>query len=96
LDRIFFYNHLEPWYHYIPITTDLNDAENILLFVQNNDRLVGKIARQGRDFIWNYLTMENVELYWKELLLEYYKLFGNEKQIVKKSNFVQVYRRSKP
>ncbi|CAF2544058.1 unnamed protein product [Rotaria sp. Silwood2] len=92
----FFYDRLEPWYHYIPITTDLYDVENILLFAQNNDRLVGKITRQGRDFIWNYLTMENVELYWKELLLEYYKLFGNGKQIVKKSKLIQVHRRAKP
>jgi protein glucosyltransferase len=92
----YFYNRLEPWYHYIPIATDLNDVENILLFAQDNDRLMAKIARQGRDFIWNYLTMEHVELYWKELLLEYYKLFGNEKKIVKKSNFIQVQRRAKP
>ncbi|CAF1296871.1 unnamed protein product [Rotaria sordida] len=92
----FFYHNLEPWYHYIPISTDLNDVKNILLFAQNNDRLVGKIARQGRDFIWNYLIMENIELYWKELLLEYYKLFGNEKKIVKKSKFIQVHRRAKP
>jgi len=40
--------------------------------------------------------MENVEIYWKELLMEYDKLFGTGKQIVKKSNFVQVHRRSKP
>jgi len=57
---------------------------------------VGKIARQGRDFIWNYLTMENVEIYWKELLLEYYKLFGNKKPIVKNSNLIQVHQRPKP
>lgn len=92
----FFYNRLEPWYHYIPIKTDLHDVEKILLFVQNNDRLAGKIARQGRDFIWNYLTMENVELYWKELLLEYHQLFLNQKSIVKKSNLIQVHRRPKP
>ncbi|CAF3762961.1 unnamed protein product [Rotaria socialis] len=92
----YFYDRLEPWYHYIPLETDLNDVENILLFAQTNDRLAGKIARQGRDFIWNHLTMDNVELYWKELLLEYYKLFGIEKSIVKKSKFVQVHQRPKP
>ncbi|CAF1315460.1 unnamed protein product [Adineta steineri] len=92
----FFYERLQPWYHYIPITTDLHDVENILLFAQNNDRSVSKIARQGRDFIWNSLTMENIEGYWKELLLEYYKLFGNDRKITMKSNFVQVERRSKP
>lgn len=92
----FFYERLEPWYHYIPITTDFNNVENILLFVQNNDRLVSKIARQGRDFIWNYLTMDNVELYWKELLLEYHKLFANQKPIVKKLDFIQVHQRPHP
>ncbi|CAF3539978.1 unnamed protein product [Rotaria sp. Silwood1] len=93
----FFYDYLEPWYHYIPITIDLYDVENLLLFIQNNDYLVRKIARQGRDFIWNNLTMENIEHYWKELLLEYYKLFeNNQRQIVKKSKFIQVHRRAKP
>jgi protein glucosyltransferase len=92
----FFYDRLEPWYHYIPITTDLKDVEKILLFAQNNDRLVGKIARQGRDFIWDYLTMENIELYWKELLLEYHRLFLTQRSIVKKSNLIQVHRRSNP
>lgn len=91
----YFYDRLEPWYHYIPISTDLNDVEDILLFAQNNDYLVSKIARQGRDFIWNHLTMDNVEIYWKELLLEYYKLFINGKKVVKKSNLIQVHRRAK-
>ena len=92
----FFYDALRPWYHYIPISTDLSEVEDILKFAQENDRLVGKIARQGRDFIWNYLTMENVENYWKKLLIEYEKLFVNGKKIVKKTNFIQVQRRPKP
>ncbi|CAF1152425.1 unnamed protein product [Adineta ricciae] len=93
----FFYDRLEPWYHYIPISTDLHEVKDILLFAQSNDRLVAKIARQGRDFIWNALTMQNVELYWKELLLEYYKLFGNpQKPVTKKAKFMQIHRRPKP
>lgn len=92
----FFYERLEPWFHYIPINTDLNDVEELLLFAQKNDRLISKIARQGRDFIWENLTMKNVELFWKELLIEYSKVFSNEKMISKRSNFVQVHRRAKP
>ena len=61
----------------------MHEAEKILLFAQNHDQLVGKIARQGRDFIWNYLTMENVELYWKELLLEYHQLFAHQRKIIR-------------
>ena len=92
----FFYDRLEPWYHYIPINTDLNDVEQLLLFAQNNDRLISKIARQGRDFIWEYLTMDHVELYWKELLFEYVKTFPSQQPLVKRSKFVQVHRRAKP
>lgn len=92
----FFYDRLEPWYHYIPISTDLNEVEQILSFAQKNDRLVGKIARQGRDFIWNYLTMENIEGYWKELLLEYHRFVGHRQKIVKRKDLVQVHRRANP
>ena len=92
----FFYDRLEPWYHYIPISTDLNEVEQILSFAQKNDRLIGKIARQGRDFIWNYLTMENVEGYWKELLLEYHRFVGHRQKIMKRKDLVQVHRRANP
>ena len=92
----FFYERLEPWFHYIPLSTDLNEAEELLLFAQNNDRFVSKIARQGRDFIWENLTMDNVESFWKELLLEYAKVFPAEHAVVKRTNFVQVHRRAKP
>ena len=92
----FFYDRLEPWYHYIPISTNLNEVEEILLFAQNNDRLVAKIARQGRDFIWDHLTMENIEGYWKELLLEYHRWIGHRQKMTKRKNLVQVYRRANP
>lgn len=92
----FFYDRLEPWFHYIPINTDLKEVEEILLFAQENDRLIGKIARQGRDFIWDHLTMENVERYWKEILLEYVNVFPPTDPIVQRTNFVQVHRRAKP
>ena len=92
----FFYDRLEPWFHYIPLSTNLNDVEDLLLFVQNNDHVVAKIARQGRDFIWDHLTMENVELYWKEVLLEYARIFASPEPLVRKTDLVQVHRRPKP
>lgn len=92
----FFYDRLEPWYHYIPISTDLNEVEQMLLFAQNNDRLMSKIARQGRDFIWNSLTMENIEGYWKELLLEYHRFLAHRMKIVKRKDLIQVHRRANP
>jgi len=41
------------------------------------------------------LRMDDIDLYWKQLLLEYHKLFGDKlkKPIVKRPKFVQVQRR---
>ncbi|CAF1033598.1 unnamed protein product [Didymodactylos carnosus] len=89
----FFYPYLEPWYHYIPVTSDLRDVEQLLLFAQHNDKLMAKIAKHGREFIWKHLRMSDIDDYWKHLLVEYQKLLNYTTPIVKRKDFYEVKRR---
>ncbi|VDP18355.1 unnamed protein product [Soboliphyme baturini] len=83
----FFYPKLKPWVHYIPVAHDLSDAEyvfhsflalnifkDLIHFAQSNDKVVEQIARRGREFIQNWLTMTEVKCYWKSLLSKYARL----------------------
>ena len=45
----FFYPGLKPWYHYIPVSTSLDEAEDLLAFAAGNDEVVKKIADR---FVW--------------------------------------------
>lgn len=40
----FFYPALKPWVHYIPVSTELNEVEDLLKFAKENDELMQKIA----------------------------------------------------
>ncbi|RWS14624.1 hypothetical protein B4U79_09727 [Dinothrombium tinctorium] len=70
----FYYNQLKPWIHYIPIEKDLSNVEETLEFLLSNDAIAEKIALNGFNFIWNHLTLETVQCYWKKLIHRYQKL----------------------
>ncbi|XP_077149667.1 protein O-glucosyltransferase 1 isoform X1 [Ranitomeya variabilis] len=67
----FFYHRLEPWVHYIPVSSDLSDLRELLEFVKENDDEVRKIADRGQQFISENLRMEDVSDYWRALLTKY-------------------------
>ncbi|XP_041439109.1 protein O-glucosyltransferase 1 S homeolog isoform X1 [Xenopus laevis] len=70
----FFYNCLEPWVHYVPVSPDLEDLRELLQFVNENDEEVKKIAERGHKFIRQFLRMEDVSQYWGSLLTQYSQL----------------------
>ncbi|XP_077862413.1 LOW QUALITY PROTEIN: protein O-glucosyltransferase 1-like [Saccoglossus kowalevskii] len=70
----FFYPSLKPWVHYIPVRKDLSNVKELIEFVKENDNVAKEIAERGFQYIWDHLRMEDVECYWKKLLLEYSKL----------------------
>ena len=41
-----------------------------------HDNIARRIAKRGRDFIWQNVRQEDVECYWKKLLLEYASLLA--------------------
>ena len=76
----FFYKEMKPWVHYIPISTKatINELESAITWALNNDAAAEKIAQAGYDFVDTFLTVDNVECYWKELLQRYQKLLKYE------------------
>lgn len=72
----FFYSHLKPWVHYIPIDrmATQNDIRNLLSFVQNHDDVAQDIAERGYQFIWDHLKMSDITCYWLQLLKMYSEL----------------------
>lgn len=70
----FFYPQLKPWIHYVPIANSYDNALEVVTFLLENDGIAKEIATKGYQMIWDELTMEKVQCYWKELLLRYAKL----------------------
>ncbi|XP_067618784.1 O-glucosyltransferase rumi-like [Eurosta solidaginis] len=72
----FFYFAMKPWVHYVPLKSYPSELEieNILKFFIDHDELAREIAKRGRKFILEHLRMQDIECYWKKLVLEYQKL----------------------
>ncbi|CAG0898900.1 unnamed protein product [Cyprideis torosa] len=69
----FFYGALKPWVHYIPLKENPTEREikDMLNYVRNHDEEARAIAEQGRRFILEHLRMEDVQEYWRRLLVAY-------------------------
>ena len=52
----FFYKRLIPWTHYIPVSPDMSDVEQLLEWAQQNDEKAQQIAMQGKQFINDFLV----------------------------------------
>jgi len=52
----------------------MKDLEEVLTFLRENDDIAKSIALEGYNLIWNHLTSDSVECYWKHLLQEYQRL----------------------
>ncbi|RWS28614.1 protein O-glucosyltransferase 1-like isoform X1 [Leptotrombidium deliense] len=67
----FYYRQMKPWIHYVPIDHKFADVEETLEFLLSNDDIAEKIANTGYEFIWNHLTFDALECYWRKLLKTY-------------------------
>uniref|UniRef100_H2YN43 Glycosyl transferase CAP10 domain-containing protein n=1 Tax=Ciona savignyi TaxID=51511 RepID=H2YN43_CIOSA len=85
----FFYPALTPWVHYLPVSTSLGEAEDLIEFARENDEVVKKIAIRGKRFITKHLKMEDVSCYWRKLLLQYAKLL--KYKVERNSNYQQIF-----
>jgi protein glucosyltransferase len=72
----FFYPFLQPWIHFVPVNTDFSDLIIKLQFLRDNDQIAERIADRGFQFIWNHLTTESIECYWRRLLTHYTNLLN--------------------
>lgn len=67
----FFYPLMKPWFHYIPVEANFQNAAELLEFIKESDHVVEQIARRGFEFIKQHLTMSSVKCYWQHLLQSY-------------------------
>lgn len=72
----FFYRHLKPWVHYVPVEKNARkeDIKELIEFFNNHDNIAQEIADRGREFILQHLRLSDVKCYWKMLLREYSNL----------------------
>lgn len=70
----FFYSEMKPWVHYIPVSTDLTEVQDLIEFAKSNDEIVREITERGRIFVKKHLRMADVQDYWFRLLKRYSKL----------------------
>ena len=67
----FYYPAMRPWVHYVPVSQDSADLELILRWVREHDEEAKAIAQRGQKFVIDNLNMDDVSIYWKELLTAY-------------------------
>ena len=63
-----FVPYMDPFVHYIPLKEDLSDLKEVMEWVRDNPAEVKKIAEQGNKFYWDYLSFEQTNKHWLELL----------------------------
>ncbi len=75
-DLLYYFQALQPWRHYIPISAD-SDVEKLLDIDDWSPGLVQSIAEESTRFAVQYLNREAVLAYTTQLLLLYRECFTN-------------------
>jgi len=63
-----YFSLMTPYEHYIPLKRDLSDLKEVMEWVREHPSEVKKIAEKGKQFYWDYLSFEQTENHWFELL----------------------------
>jgi hypothetical protein len=66
----YFYEHLIPWTHYIPVKRDLSDLVENTTWIFNNYLKALEIAEQAYDFSKKYLTRDACYEQWNKIITQ--------------------------
>lgn len=66
-DRMWYFDQLQPFVHYIPVRPDLSDLGQILEWAMSQDPRVEEIATQGRRFYEDKLAPPHVLRRWSDI-----------------------------
>lgn len=66
--ELWFFKHLQPWVHYIPIESDLSDLVEKIQWCIENDSVCCKIAQNAVEFYNEYLCRDTVLDYMRDVL----------------------------
>lgn len=68
--REFFYDHLKPFEHYMPVKEDLSDLVMRVAEVKRDKALAEKLANAAVAFAARYLTRDHALQCWRDILLK--------------------------
>ncbi|GAA5862713.1 hypothetical protein JCM8547_003522 [Rhodosporidiobolus lusitaniae] len=76
---------IQPWVHYVPISTDLSDLWTVMAFFKgdaegkgSHDAMAKEIASEGKRWAENHWRFVDMEIYMYRLLLEYARIIGRD------------------
>ena len=78
--RLYYFDHMVPWRHYVPITSDIEVAELVEL-ERRQPGLFEFIAKEGRSFARRYLTLNSITEYTASLIQVYSAAFQCSSEI---------------
>ena len=82
--RLFYFDRLVPWQHYIPIFTD-DDVERVVRLEEETPGTFASIAQESISFADTYLSSEALHTYTASILRGYAALFPLQKSAVRPS-----------
>jgi hypothetical protein len=69
-----YYQGLEPWVHYVPVSDDYSDLAELITWLNVDDEAARAIAKNGTRFAEQYLNSKMARSYLYALIVEYTKL----------------------
>ncbi|KAM0745918.1 hypothetical protein T439DRAFT_330273 [Meredithblackwellia eburnea MCA 4105] len=78
-------DHIQPWVHYVPVSTDYTDLWRIMAFFRgdrdakgNHDHLAKEIGYAGKYWAENHMRIVDMQVYMYRLLLEYNRIMNRD------------------
>lgn len=62
---------MEPWKHYIPVSVQMNDLDDLVLWAEKNDDAARQIAQNGHAWASKRLRYQDLECYWARVMMHY-------------------------
>ncbi|KDE02449.1 hypothetical protein MVLG_06999 [Microbotryum lychnidis-dioicae p1A1 Lamole] len=91
-----YFERIQPWYHYIPVNVDYTDLFNIMAFFKGDidgngayDQLAETMAAQSKEWAAAYWRWEDMQAYLYRLLLEYNRVMQRNPNNYNSHHFTQ-------
>lgn len=84
--KLWYQDKMIPWFHYVPVSSDLSDLLERVQWCMDNDNEAKNIAKNARIFYEKYLCKENCLSYLKNLVR---KIAGNCIQVPYNNHVIQ-------
>ena len=73
---IWFFKYLQPYVHYVPLDSELNNIYEQIKWCKDNDEECNQIAQNAKQFYTRYLCRDGILDFLQKTLIETHKLIG--------------------